>query len=161
MHHYTKYFIITLAAVALGIFFWPEFSSASYNQLTSSLDRLIISAGKNFPEKDGQILFTIACGIIPIIHFGLLKLTGKRSIKDNAFILLTLIISGIVLWELYIFNKILTLSSRNYDLKNMDTNTHFMISQDDLNPELFFTLGIIFGAILVVFRYKRLLKNKR
>lgn len=145
---------MTFACFLAGSLIWVDFIMISLNEIKSP--RVILNAKGFDPFMSGNYIFKFTIGFIPLLHFGVNKISNITSIKEKLLSLCIILFFGLFFWQGRILAVILKIQKDVSLTKSLgpDIMTEYLTKQ--FQPQLYLTLGIIIGAILsiVIFRKK-------
>jgi uncharacterized membrane protein YciS (DUF1049 family) len=142
MNSYLKYIGLSFGALILGLFMRTFFVLISLEQLSNG------SMAINVPPRtnDLGVLFVLSTGLIPVLTLISIKISNSTKIQESITILLLILISGIVSWQL----RIIYLSHRLEQLAQISDVTGITgeYRSSDLKLDIYFAMGLAIGTIM-------------
>jgi hypothetical protein len=142
MNAYYKIVGLTVGSFVIGYLLWPMFFELSVAQVKTP--GMIMNTSGNNDFYDGT-LFWLTIGLIPFLHFAVNKSTKSISIKHNVISLFVIVFCGIISWQA----RLLLIASKA-ERMNLGVDQAIMFEHpiNQLQPQLYFSIGIMVGTII-------------
>ncbi|WP_375579364.1 hypothetical protein ABWH96_20555 [Marivirga tractuosa] len=160
MNEYYRVAGFTLFCFLLSAFLWPEFMIFSMNQVKDPM--IILNTRGTDPLSSGNICFTFAIGLIPLLHFGVNKFANISSFKQKLISLFIILACGLFTWQGRILAVVVKNQRSNSLIEHMKEDVHIEYPINELQPQLYLVFGLAIGVLVsaVIFRKKKLADKK-
>lgn len=142
MNAYYRMVGLTVVCLALGHLIWPVFFELSVSQVKTP--SMIMNTGGNNSFFNGT-LFLVSFGLIPLLNFLVVKSTKTKSIKHEITSLIVIATGGIIFWQARLL--LISLEANRTNI-GIDPSIKFMYPINELQPQLYFCIGIFVGTII-------------
>ena len=150
------YIGLTIALIVVGFLTGQRFMNISISELNLNGISLVWKSLSG--QFNQNLIFSIAIGLIPLLHFISSKFAKVNSIQSRIIVFVTIISSCIIFWQFRIIQ--LNRLFEKYNEFNTDKGIKNSYFSEDLNFGLFLMLGFFIGAIIITMTYKQLNKRK-
>jgi hypothetical protein len=152
------YIVFTIVLVTAGILTGQKFMNISISELNLNN---VSFAWTTISGQFNQILFySLAIGLIPILHLLTSKISKPISYRQNLIILGIIITVGIVFWQFRIFqlNRYFEEFANTRMVEGIKCNYY----AEDFRFDFYLALGFIVGTVIstIIFRQVNSEKNK-
>jgi len=142
MNSYYKIVGLTVGFFVTGYLIWPMFFELSVSQ--AQTPGMIMNTRGNNDFYDGT-LFWLTFGLIPLLHFAVNKSAKSKSLKQELISLFVLTFFGLLFWQARLLLTVIEAKRTNL---GVDPAIMFEYPINELQPQLYFAIGIIVGTIL-------------
>lgn len=142
MNAYYKIVGLTVGFFVFGYLIWPMFFELSVSQ--AKTPGMIMNTRGNNDFYDGT-LFWLSFGLIPLLHFAVNKSVKGKSLKQELITFFVIAFCGLLFWQARL---LLTAFEAKRANLGVDPEIMFEYPINELQPQLYFAIGIIVGTVL-------------
>lgn len=146
------YLFIEVLLIVFSSLIHSSFTKFTLSQLKFENVNFVSSLNNN------DILFAFSFAILPLLHLLVDRIIKIKSLKQSLIIIGVIFLSGVVFWQIRVYNLSVKLKLLSEYLFVNDINGGYDMA--GFKFELYLILGFICGSIITIIIYKLLKKSQ-